>query len=282
MLTTAIIAFREFLEAFLIVGVFLGISKTLNLKKGKEITLAAVIGIMLSLLLATLTYAFGESARGILNEENAEFLEGYLMIFSGIFIAYVVFSLHSFMNRARGQKMLSAQKQLQKKSFDLSLFFTIIFLVFREGFEIALFTASVSLFSAFLQNFFGLLVGFASASAIGIATFFAYIRFPIGKIFKATEYAIVLLGAGLAQRGITKLMDLHFHIKISDILSLPLSFLPDRETFFGHMLRGLFGIDSELSVVRVGIMLAYIGVLYIIFKQRRLILIAYKKAISLF
>ena len=41
MFTTAIIAFREFLEAFLIVGVFLGISKKLNLNKEREIAFAS-------------------------------------------------------------------------------------------------------------------------------------------------------------------------------------------------------------------------------------------------
>jgi hypothetical protein len=45
MLTTLIIAFREFLEAFLIVGVFFGVSKKLNLKKEGEILFATAIGV---------------------------------------------------------------------------------------------------------------------------------------------------------------------------------------------------------------------------------------------
>ena len=75
MITTAVISFREFLEAFLIIGVFLGISRKLNLKKEFEIGLAAVIGIVFSLLLATGTYLFGNQVRGILTEKNAELLE---------------------------------------------------------------------------------------------------------------------------------------------------------------------------------------------------------------
>lgn len=49
MITTAVISFREFLEAFLIVGVFLGISKKLNLKKEFEIgfILASMFGILM-------------------------------------------------------------------------------------------------------------------------------------------------------------------------------------------------------------------------------------------
>ncbi|KKQ23701.1 MAG: hypothetical protein US40_C0007G0015 [Candidatus Roizmanbacteria bacterium GW2011_GWC2_37_13] len=69
MLATAVIAFREFLEAFLIVGVFLGISKKLKIKKEVEIAIAAIIGIILSVLLATATFIYGDSARGVLTEK---------------------------------------------------------------------------------------------------------------------------------------------------------------------------------------------------------------------
>ena len=155
MITTAVISFREFLEAFLIVGVFLGISRKLNIKKEFEIGLAAIIGVVISLLLATGTYLFGDQVRGVLTEKNAELLEGYLMIFSGIFIAYVVFSLHDVINRSRAGTLIKAQQKLQEKVFDFSLFSTIVFLVIREGFEIALFTAGTSLFSVFVQNFIG-------------------------------------------------------------------------------------------------------------------------------
>lgn len=269
MITTAIIAFREFLEAFLIVGVFFGISRRMGLKKEGEILLSAACGIIISLLLATLTYLFGDQARSVLSEKNADFLESYLLIFSGIFIAYVVFSLHDTLKKGRGETLVSAHRKLEKDVFDASLFFTIVFLVLREGFEVALFTASVSLFSAFTQNFIGLLAGFALASLVGVATFFAYVRFPIGKIFKFTQYAIIILGAGLIQNGITKLFETHFGISLSAIFSLPLQFLPDEDTFAGHMLQGLLGIDNEFSLVRLFIMIAYVFAVYFIFVVKR-------------
>ena len=229
MITTAVISFREFLEVFLIVGVFLGISRKLNLKKEFEIGLAAVIGIVFSLLLATGTYLFGNQVRGILTEKNAELLESYLMIFSGLFLAYVIFSLHNVLRHSRAGTLIKAQQKLQENAFDISLFFTIIFLVIREGFEIALFTASTSLFSVFIQNFIGLMLGFVSASILGIMTFFAYIKFSIGKVFKITEYMIIILGASLVQNGVTKLLKHGFNIDLSRILSL------NRQPFNGEL-----------------------------------------------
>jgi FTR1 family protein len=270
MFTTAVIAFREFLEAFLIVGVFLGISKKLKLKKEMEIGLAALIGVLLSLLLSTGTYILGDHARTILTEENADLLGGYLLTFSGLFIVYVIFSLHNVMKKGRGDTLIKAHSKLQENAFDISLFFTIMFLVLREGFEIALFTASVSLFSAFVQNFIGLIIGFAMAAVAGAATLIAYVKFPIGKVFKATEYMIILLGASLTQHGVTEMLGKYAHVDLSTIASFHLQFLPDEDTFVGHLLQGFFGVDQGFSAARLLIMVVYITTIYFLFiRQKR-------------
>ena len=269
MITTAVIAFREFLEAFLIVGVFLGISRKMNLKKEMEIGLAATLGVVISLLLATGTYLLGDRAHTILTEERAEILEGYLLIFSGLFIAYVVFSLHNVLRLHRGSTLIKAHQKLQENAFDISLFFTIIFLVLREGFEIALFTASASLFAEFMQNFIGLLIGFGSAIVIGALTFFAYIKFSIGKIFKATEYMIILLGASLVQNGVNELLEHQFGIELEHILAIPLNFLPDKHGAIGHLIRSFTGLDRDFSLPRLAIMVLYIAVIYVLFLKKK-------------
>lgn len=268
MLTTGIISFREFLEAFLIVGVFLGISRKLVLNKEKEIILAAVFGFAVSITLATLTYTFGSFARDILTHERAEILESYLLIFSGIFLAYVIFSLHKTLQKSRGGKLIEAHQKMQKRQFDFSLFVTISALVIREGFEIALFTASTSLFAVFMQNFLGLILGFASASVVGFMTFFTYLKFPIGKVYRVTEYMIVLLGASLVQNGITELLEHVYHIELSDMLRLPFGFLPDSHSVLGHLIQSMTGLDREFSVARLSIMLVYIGIIYLLFLKR--------------
>lgn len=269
MIATGLISFREFLEAFLIIGVFLGISKKLKLKKELEISLAAITGIILSLLLATGTYFFGNEVRGILTEKKAELLEGYLMIFSGIFITYVIFSLHEVINKSRTGTLIKVKQKLNEKVFDFSLFSMIFFLVMREGFEIALFTASTSLFSVFIQNFIGLMLGFVAASILGVMTFFAYIKFSIGKIFRFTEYMIIVLGAALVQNGITELLEHSFDIHLSKILSIPLNFLPHKSTVIGHMLKSFFGISREFSFSKLAIMGGYFLIIYLLFLKKK-------------
>lgn len=269
MITTAVIAFREFLEAFLIVGVFLGISRKMKLKKGMEIGLAAIVGLVISLLLAIGVYILGDRAHIILTEERAEILEGYLLIFSGFFIAYVVFSLHNLLRHNRGGALIKAHQKLQANAFDVSLFFTIIFLVLREGFEIALFTASTSLFAEFTQNLIGLFIGFASASVLGVMTFFAYVRFSLGKVFKATEYMIILLGAALVQNGVNELLEHQFGIELEHILAIPLTFLPDKHGVIGHLIQSFTGLDRDFSLPRLVIMITYVGIIYLLFMKRK-------------
>lgn len=269
MLTTAVIAFREFFEAFLIVGVFLGVSRSLGLKKEVEIVLAAGMGIVVSLLLAIGAFGLGDHVRSILTEENAEFLESLLLIFSGGFIAYVVFSLHQTLGRGHRQMVKDTQARFKEQAFDISLFLTIMFLVMREGFEIALFTSTIALLTTFLQNFLGLLIGLGLALAAGVASFFAYTAFEARKVFKVTEYLIILLGASLTQLGIMKFLDVRFDIDLSAIGSLPFGFLPDDEGLLGHALQSMLGVDQDFSLARLAIMVAYIAFIYILFLRGR-------------
>lgn len=246
MITTALIVFREFLEAFLFVGVFLGISRRLELKKDWEIITATALGVFLSVFLATGVFFFGDRARLIFSERNADLIESYLMIFSGVFLAYVVVSLHQTMKKLQGKHLIKAHNKLQNKTFDLSLFFTIVFLIFREGMEIALFTASASLFSTFIQNVTGLFLGFLASTIVGLTTFFTFIKLPIAKIFKVTEFLIVIMGAFLIQEGIVKLS--------------------------GHIvyLRPFFNQNGIFNLSRIAIMAAYILAVYFLFKRKKI------------
>ena len=114
MLTTLVVSLREFLEVFLIIGVFLGISRKLKLKREREILFASLLGISISFIIPISVFLLGDKARLILSEKNTELLEGYLMIFSGFFIAYVVFSLHNFFALKRSKHIISAHKKLQQ------------------------------------------------------------------------------------------------------------------------------------------------------------------------
>lgn len=268
MFSTLLISFREFLEAFLIIGVFLGISKKLKLKREIEIILATLSGIIISFALCFFTFYIGNKARVVLTEKNADLLGSYLMIFSGIFIAYVVFSLHKFFSLKRSRDVLSTHQKLQKNIFDISLFFTIVFFIVREGFEIALFTATTSLFSKFTENMTGLAFGFLISSIVGTLTYFAYLKFSIGKIYRITEYLIVLLGASFVKNGVVSLLEINFKIRLFEMMPIKLYFLPDKETFLGHFLNNFVGLERNYSLPLFAIMAIYVTFVYFFLSKK--------------
>jgi high-affinity Fe2+/Pb2+ permease len=117
----------------------------------------------------------------------------------------VVFSLHDVLGKAHRERVANAKRDLETNVFDASLFFLIVFLVLREGFEVALFSLSVAVFSDFVANISGMLIGFAGAACVGLVTYFTLAHLPIQRIFKVTGYLIALAGAWFVQAGITKL-----------------------------------------------------------------------------
>lgn len=268
MLAVAIIAFREFLEAFLLIGLFIGINRKLQLHKHKEIYCATIIGLTISLLLPLIVFFFANDLQAVLVEKNIDKLEGYLLVFSGFFVAYVVYALHDSLKQFNKDVIATAHRKMEQKIFDLSLFLMIIFFIAREGFEIALLVATTSLFSTLAINIFGLAVGFFAAFGVGFSASLAYKKLPIKKIFTYTEYTILIIGAALVKNGASLLLKNYFAIHLEKFLPLPLSFLPSEKTVFGHLLASLFGIQRELSIVQVCIMGIYIVTMYLVFIKR--------------
>ncbi len=252
MLATILIAFREFLEAFLIAGVFLGLSKQLNLKKEFEIWSALILGVVVSFTLAIGTFVFSNEVRAVITESNAKLVEGYLLVAAGAFLAYVVFSLHRAMASAKEKTIKQMKENLTAtKGFDFALFGSILSFILREGFEIALFTASVALFADFMVNLAGLFIGFAVAAVVGVGIYVFYTKLPIKKIFTATEYAIVAFGAVMTGSGIMKVGEYQFGIDMGSIAAVPLPFLTD-----------------SVSLLPVMVVVAYISAVYYLFLRK--------------
>lgn len=249
MLAVIILVFREFLEAFLIAGVFLGVSGKLNLRKEFEIFLALGVGIFFSILLAALVFFFGDTTRSIITAESAELVEGYLMVFAGLFIAYVVFELHRFMKKANMDALSKVKNALGERVFDIAFFFSIVFLILREGLEIALFTASVSLFSSFAENLAGLFVGFLLAAIVGLVAYFSYTALPIRRVFTATEYTIIALGAIFTSNGLLKILEIQFMLDASSI-SVPF-------------------LSAELSALLPLFIGLYVAIVYVSFLRKK-------------
>lgn len=268
MLATAIIAFREFLEASLLIGLFIGIDRKLRLGKQKEIFSAAILGILVSLILPVIVFFFANEVKSTLNEKNTDLLEGYFLTFSGFFLAYVIFSLHSYMRYLQDRTIAKAKKKMEQEIFDISLFLTIVLFIVREGFEVAILIAATAVFSVFWTNVAGLLIGFTASSLVGFTTVFTFVKLPIRRVFRYTEYLILILGAAMVMNGVSELFEAYWNIHLDRYFPLPLQFLPHDSTVIGHALKNLFGVQQEFSLIQIGLMGAYIiGIYYFLLRK---------------
>src|ERR1022692_2171093 len=98
MVPVFIIAFREFLEAFLSVGVLLGIATRFKLQRTNSILGGAIVGFLVVFILATIIFGTDTLFIKHLPKDSFDLIKGWLFISSSIFVAYAVFSLHKILS----------------------------------------------------------------------------------------------------------------------------------------------------------------------------------------
>ena len=190
-----IIAFRECLEAALIVGIIYTFLSKANLTAQiKRMWLAVVAAVVASIGVA---YSLESINASIENESIAKLAESVFMYITAVVLLYVVFWLSKSMASKDAIEKLTASAT--ESSSKWSIFFLVFFAILREGFETVMF-----LFGSSLQAGFSY-VGFFSG--IGLATLIGYLIVVQGKkinlkpFFSITSLFLVLFAAGMVAYG---------------------------------------------------------------------------------
>lgn len=217
MLPVFIVAFREFLEAFLSVGVLLGISSKFNLHRTKGILGGSIVGFIIVIILATVVFGADSTVIKHLPKDSFDLIEGWLFILSSIFVAYAVFSLHKILAHYSQEevKEIEAKVSQYKVSYWL-LPFTAFLFVFKEGCEGIFFNVTNGLFYTFDQDITGFGLAFLAAMLCGliIKKFLSFVS--LKRIFRITEVFIIFVGVDAITEGLETLATYYFHIDISN------------------------------------------------------------------
>jgi FTR1 family protein len=215
MLPVFIIAFREFLEAFLSIGVLLGISAKFNLQRTKSIIGGSVVGFIVIFILATLVFGADSTILKHLPKDSFDLIEGWLFTLSAIFIAYAVFSLHKILAFYSQENIKKVETQVDKYKLSYWLLpFTAFLFVFKEGLEGIFFNVSNGLFYTFTQDLTGFGLAFAAALICGfiIQKFLSYVS--LQRIFRITEVFIIFVGVDAINEGLSTLASYYFNIDL--------------------------------------------------------------------
>ena len=256
MFSTAIIVFREMLEAGLIVGVVLAASRG---TPGRG--LAVLWGIMGGLAGAVLVALFAGEIADALDGFGQEFFNAGVLL-----VAVAMLGWHNvWMKRhgsetarqmsALGQAVRSGGRSLQALGVVVGL------AVLREGSETVLFLYGIAASGGGFWNMaVGGVVGLVGGAAMGAAIYFGLLRIPTRHLFAVTSAMVLVMAAGMASQAAAFLV-------AADVLP-PLgsqlwdsSALVAPDGVLGRALQSLIGYDARPAGVQLVAFAVTLGVI---------------------
>jgi FTR1 family protein len=216
MIPVFIIAFREFLEAFLSIGVLLSISAKFNLHRTKGILGGSFIGFIVVFILATVVFGADSTILKHLPKDSFDLIEGWLFTLSSLFIAYAVFSLHKILAFYSQENIKKVEAKVDQYRLSYWLLpFTAFLFVFKEGCEGIFFNVSNGLFYTFNQDLTGFGLAFLAALLCGFIIQKFLTMVSLQRIFRITEVFIIFVGVDAITEGLETLSSYYFNIDIS-------------------------------------------------------------------
>ncbi len=194
MLGSAIIVFREVLEAALIIAVVMGASRG-ALGRGRWI----LAGITLGVAGACVVAAFAGSIADALEGRGQELFNASVLL-----VAVAMLAWHNVWMSAHGRKLAQDMQRLGREitigAKPLSAMLAVTALaVLREGAETVLFLYGLAAGGASsLSLLAGGAIGLASGALLGTLLYHGLLRIPVRQFFSVTGWIVLLLAAGLA------------------------------------------------------------------------------------
>ncbi len=264
MLATAIIVFREVLEASLIIGILAAATRSIA---GSRIWLAAGVlaGLAGSAVVAASTDAIGSLANGIGQE-----------LFNAIVLGVAVLMLawHNIWMSSHGAAMAADAKALggeisAGRSECSALLLIVGIAVLREGSETVLFLYGIAASDEGARSsmLLGGLAGLLGGVGVGYLMYAGLLRLPLRWFFAATGVLVLLLAASMASQAAKFLIQ----ADLLPSLGAPVwdsSAVLSEHSVPGLLLHSLMGYDAQPSGMQL---IFYAGALLIISLAMRLV-----------
>ena len=246
MLASAIIVFREVLEAALIVGIVLAATRGIA-GRGRWVLAGVAGGIAGALLAAAFATSISEMASGMGQEA---FNAGIL------FLAVCMLGWHNVWmsrhGRAMARDMTAVGTAVAAGERPLYVLAIVVGLaVLREGSEVVLFLYGIAASGgSTVALVSGSLLGVVLGVAAGAALYLGLLRIPMSKLFAVTGWLILLLAAGMAAQGAGFLVQAGALPPLGDALWDTSEILSER-TLVGQVLHTLIGYIAQPAGIQV-------------------------------
>lgn len=191
-LQTGIVALRESLEAFLLVGILSGLVVKLGFPAARrQVLLGALAGVVVSVVLGLL--AQGVAAR--LYEANAGLFEGLASLLAAAILTYMIVWMYKHTRDMMGSLHIRAKAALGAGR-PLVLFGLSFVAVVREGIETVLFVSG-KLAEAPAAATIGVAIGVAASALLAFLLFAGVVKLSVQRFFAVTGAILVFVAAGM-------------------------------------------------------------------------------------
>jgi high-affinity iron transporter len=262
MLGALIIVFREVIEAGIIVGIVMAVTKGVPGSR-----LMAGAGVAAGVLGAALVAAFAGALADALNGVGQELFNAAILSLAVCMLAW-----HNIWMASHGRQLAAEARQLGQDVRSgarslVALAIVVAVAVMREGSEVALFLYGLMAAGGTTARdlLVGSLLGLAAGVVVSAVTYFGLVTIPARRLFGVTSALITFLAAGLASQAANFLQQAGLVTIWSDTAWNTSAILSDT-SLFGRVLHTLVGYADQPSVLQVVVYAATLGAIFALSK----------------
>jgi high-affinity iron transporter len=251
LIAALLLAFREGLEAALILGIVLGAVRRVGRPEQARIVwlgagLAGLVSVVVGLTLNALGVAFEGRAE--------EVFEGTAMLLAAGVLTWMIFWMAQ-QGRAVQVQLEQDVRRATVSGGRWALFSLAFIAVLREGIELALFLTAAAFTATAGATVIGGLVGLAAAAVAGWLFFATTRRLNVRTFFRVTSILLIFFAAGLVAHGVHEFNEVGWVPSVVEHV-WDLNPVLDESSGLGQLLTALIGYNGNPSLTEV---LAYAG-----------------------
>jgi len=251
MIAAVLLAFREGLEAALILGIVLGILRRFGRQdQEKTAWLGAGLAAVASLGAGIGLYTLGTSFEG----KAEQIFEGLTMLLAAGVLTWMIFWM-SRQGRAVQTQVEQNVRRAAKNEGNWAVFSLAFLAVVREGIELALFLTAATFTATAAATLAGGLLGLALAALAGWLIFATTTHLDVRAFFRVTSILLILFAAGLVGHSVHEFNEAGIIPAVVEHV-WNINFVLDENSAVGQILQALLGYNGNPSLTEA---VAYVG-----------------------
>jgi high-affinity iron transporter len=246
MIAALLVAFREGLEAALIVGVVFGyLKKTGQGAHYRSAWMGVLTAVAVSIVLAAGIQVIGAELEG----RAEQIFEGITMFLAVGVLTWMVFWMRYQSRTLKSALERDVQDAIQSGQ-NRGLMAVTFLAVFREGVETALFLSAAAFATNQIDTLLGAFAGLSLAVLLGYLIFASSIRLNLRLFFNVTSVLLLVFAAGLLAHGIHEFQEGGLFITLNEHL-WDTNHILDEQSTLGELLRAVIGYNGTPSLLEV-------------------------------